>query len=226
MNDFSKDHEIKQEETESWDETALESTDDPLGEGLAPLFENLANQIAASDTENRRTARRLLEGLKGFGSVLDAMATTLGDLHAGVRKMNAPSPAPGPRASNLAPAFIELCDRLERIETALAKEPPSEKSWWPAHRKTLEAWRSDRRLLAESFSLLEGQKSAILQSLGLRRIPCEGQPFDPACMTAVEVVSDASHPDHTVLEEVLPGWHDAATGEIVRFAQVRVSRAT
>lgn len=226
MNDFSKDHEISHEEAESWDETAIESTDDSLGDGLTPLFENLANQIAASDAENRRTARRLLEGLKGFGSVLDAMATTLGDLHAGVRSLNAPSPTPGPRASNLAPAFIELSDRLERIAFALAKEPASEKSWWPAHRKTLEAWRSDRSLLVESFALLEGHKSALFQSLGLSRIPCEGQPFDPTCMTAVEVVQDASHPDHTVLQQILPGWRDANSGEIIRFAQVRVSRAS
>jgi hypothetical protein len=216
MNDFSEDHVGPTLE--------VGAPEEPLGEAFAPLFENLANQIAASDAENRRTARRLLEGLKGFGTVLDAMATTLGDLHAGVRTLNIPSPAPAPRAPNLAPAFIELTDRLDRIEKALAKELPAEKTWWPAHHKTLEAWRSERRLLTESFSLLEGQKNAIFQSLGLARIPSADLPFDPACMTAVEVVPDASRPDHTVLQEILPGWRDATSGEIIRFAQVRVSR--
>jgi molecular chaperone GrpE (heat shock protein) len=43
-------------------------------------------------------------------------------------------------------------------------------------------------------------------------------------MTAVEVVANASHPDHTVLEEILPGWRDAVSREMIRFAQVRVSR--
>lgn len=226
MNDFSEDHEHSPSEAEPAQDMDLEAPPEPLSEALEPLFEALTNQIAASDAENRRTARRLLEGLKGFGAVLDAMATTLGDLHAGVRNLNVPAPTPNRRAPDFAPAFLELADRLDRIGKALAKEPSSEKTWWPAHRKTLEAWRNDRRLLAESFSLLEGQKSAILQSLGLARIPCTGQPFDPACMTAVEVVPDASRPDHTVLEEILPGWRDATTGEMIRFAQVRVSRTT
>ena len=232
MNDFSEEHKNIPQDGESLLEPAEgslseclpEPTEESLSEGLAPLFGNLADQIAASDAENRRTARRLLEGLKGFGSVLDAMATTLGDLHAGVRNLNVPADEAPPRASNHAPAFIELSDRLDRIVAALAKEPATEKTWWPAHRKTLEAWRKDRRLLAESFSLLEGQKNSILQSLGLSRIRCAGQAFDPSCMTAVEVVANASHPDHTVLEEILPGWRDAFSGEMIRFAQVRVSR--
>jgi hypothetical protein len=58
----------------------------------------------------------------------------------------------------------------------------------------------------------------------LERIPAAGTAFDPATMTAVEVQTDASLPDYTVLAELLSGWRLAPHGRVIRTAHVKVSR--
>jgi molecular chaperone GrpE len=61
-----------------------------------------------------------------------------------------------------------------------------------------------------------------LQQLGLERMECKGQAFDPERMEAVEVVADSGQPAGQVVEEVRPGYR--LRGRVFRFAQVTVSR--
>ena len=77
---------------------------------------------------------------------------------------------------------------------------------------------------ADALGILGSHLEVLLARAGLRRLAAVGEPFDPATMTAVESAVDAGKPDHTVLAELLPGWCHAATGELLRPAQVRVSR--
>ena len=64
----------------------------------------------------------------------------------------------------------------------------------------------------------------LLVRAGLQRISVAGDRFDPGSMTAVDVITDPSLPDHTVVAEILSGWQQSAGGRVVRPAQVKVSR--
>jgi hypothetical protein len=61
-----------------------------------------------------------------------------------------------------------------------------------------------------------------LQQLGLERLECVGQPFDPERMEVVEVVSETSRPAGEVIEEIRPGY--LWRGRVFRYAQVSVAR--
>jgi hypothetical protein len=200
--------------------SALEDPEPPADTGEQPAdsvfaaVQELRSELAASEAESRRTARRVLEGLRGFSTVLDAIASSTRSLE------GSPQPATG---QDLGAALMELSDRIDRTSEAFAREPAGSAGFWPWTRKAIAAWRNDRRVLAESIGILMLQKNSLLAQAGLERIPCAGKRFDPACMAASEVVVDAGVPDHTVLSETLPGWREAG-GRIIRFAQVRVSR--
>jgi molecular chaperone GrpE len=61
-----------------------------------------------------------------------------------------------------------------------------------------------------------------LEHLGLERIRCTGQSFDPERMEVVEVVRETSQPSGQVVAEVRPGY--LWQGRVFRFAQVSVAR--
>lgn len=186
---------------------------------------DLREEIIAAGTEARRGNRRTLDILKNFSSVLDALATTVNDTHRTVRAL--PAPTRQTDASTTHPssiALIELADRIARIADGFTRTPAASNSWWPAANRQLAAWQGAWNTQAEAISILRGHLEDALRQASLQRLQTVGQPFDPTRMTAVESTIDPSQPDHTVLAEILPGWQDSATGQLVRPAQVRVSR--
>ncbi len=77
---------------------------------------------------------------------------------------------------------------------------------------------------ADALEILRSHVGLLLQRADLERMQVLGEPFDPGTMMAVESAVDPAKPDHTVLAEILPGWRHAHTHQLIRPAQVRVSR--
>ena len=193
----------------------------------APItLHDLHGEVVANATETRRAARRTLEVLKNFGSVLDALSATVNDTHKAVRTL--PQAASrqadgGDLPREWALALVELADRVERVGSGFARPPATRASWWPGTRKALAAWSEAWAMQADALGILRGHLDVLLQRASLKRLVVVGKPFDPNTMTALDSAVDPRLPDHTVLAEMLPGWqHDG--GQLLRPAQVRVSR--
>lgn len=88
---------------------------------------------------------------------------------------------------------------------------------WFGQRSVLEALVAGNRLARERLDDL-------LRRLDVQEIRCLGQPFDPTCMQAAEVVSPAAAPagaaPGTVLEVFRAGY--TSNGRVLRFAEVKV----
>ena len=61
-----------------------------------------------------------------------------------------------------------------------------------------------------------------LRDRGVSVIPCEGLPFDPHAMSAVDLLLTGDEPEGTVIEVYRTGWE--WNGRILRPAQVKVAR--
>ena len=208
------------EEDEQEDATEEEELEEEEAVEEEDPFQLVHEELAAAGAEARRNARRLMEGMKQIGSALEAVSSTLGEIHRSVRDT-----APVRNDSRpLHLGLVELSDRLERIRPSLAAPPVASASWWPGASKILQEWKADRARIADAFSIFHTHIHGLLKAAALERLNTINQPFDPTRMTAVEVVVDSTRPDHTVVAEILPGWHYPKAGEILRTAQVKVSR--
>jgi molecular chaperone GrpE (heat shock protein) len=209
-------------EEEDEDEEVEELVEEEAGVSLAELHE----ELIATATEARRGNRRTLEVLKNFGAVLDAMSATLNDTHKAVRTL--PTTPRGTDTGELprdwAMALIEMADRLCRVADGFSRPPTTATPWWPGARQSIAAWRDAWAMQSAAVGILRSHLESMLQRACLVRLEVVGQPFDPATMTAVESVVDVGKPDHTVLAELLPGWRHATTRQLMRPAQVKVSR--
>lgn len=61
-----------------------------------------------------------------------------------------------------------------------------------------------------------------LRDRGVSLIPCEGLPFDPHAMSAVDLLLTGDEPEGTVVEVYRTGWE--WNGRVLRPAQVKVAR--
>lgn len=193
-------------------------------------LDSLHQELIASTEETRRGNRRVLEVLKNFGGLLDALSATSNDTHKAVRDLpgiagTAPPTGDGlPQSSAL--SLVELADRIDRVAHGFTRTPATREPWWPGARRQVTAWREAWEMQADAVAILRSHLAATLQRAGLERLNVLDRPFDPNTMTAVESTVDLEKPDHTVLAEILPGWRNTAVGQLVRPAQVRVSRRT
>jgi molecular chaperone GrpE len=189
-----------------------------------PTLTALHEELIAASSENRRGNRRMLDILKGFGAMLEAISKTAVDTHQAVRAIPTATGSTSADETDHLPALIDLADRIDRIRTGFDRPPPAPISWWPAARKSATAWRTAWDTQAAALAILHSHLTNLLERADLRRIPAIGQPFDPQSMTAVEAIIDPSLPDHSVIAEILPGWRSTTTGRIIRLAHVKVSR--
>jgi len=201
-----------------WEETSTGELPDVAG-----AVHELREDLAAATAEWRRGTRRNMEVMKEFGGALNAMGAMLRDVHSSARQPAAAAAGPGLTEGWLS-TLIDLSDRLTRTAAAFTRTPPHTGSWWPGARAALAAWESAWTTQHEAFAILQSHLTSLLARAGLQRLQCEGTAFDPTAMTAVEVVADATVPDHTVTAELLSGWRHTASQKIIRPAQVRVSR--
>ncbi len=214
--------------TEDNEEAPDESyvADDEEDEEPGITMAELHEELIAATTEARRGDRRMLEVLKNFGAVLDALSATVNDTHKAVRTLpttSQPSES-GELPRDWALALVEMADRLDRVADGFARPPAAASSWWPGARQAAAAWREAWAMQADALGILRSHLESLLQRAALVRLEVVGCPFDPATMTAVESVVDPDKPDHSVLAELLPGWRHATTRLLIRPAQVQVSR--
>jgi len=127
---------------------------------------------------------------------------------------------------------VDLRDRLLRgLEAtraqleALEREPAPR---WPQRffarqQAACERLRDATLALEEGYALSALRVDEELDRLGVREIECQGRPFDPHGMTAVEVEEVSASGDGIVQQVYRTGYE--WQGEILRLAEVRVGRA-
>jgi len=210
--------------TESAPEEAAEDSPaaDPAPASIG--FEDLHEELIASTSENRRGNRRMLEILKGFGTMLEAISATALDTHKAVRAIPSTTHDTSSSSDDWRLSLVDLADRTDRIRAGFERTPDTPAGWWPPARKAAAAWREAWDTQSAALSILHSHIGTLLERANLRRMTTLGNPFDPHTMTAVEAIVDPSVPDHTVVVEVLPGWRCDDSGRIVRLAHVKVSR--
>jgi hypothetical protein len=211
-------------------DATLSEAGDPMScssrEASDPMLE-LRGELAAAGAESRRTARRQMEVMKEFGTAIDAMGRMVHDLHSAARDPMAkasPAAPPASDAAGLLLPLIEMADRLGRTAAAFQEPPVAPVPWWPGVRAAIAPWQVAWTSQRDALFILCSHMDTLLVRAGLQRISVAGGRFDPGSMTAVEVITDSSLPDHTVVAEILSGWQQSAGGAVVRPAQVRVSR--
>lgn len=74
--------------------------------------------------------------------------------------------------------------------------------------------------LVEGVALARERLDDALRRLDVQEMACEGEPFDPTRMRAVEVVETAATLPGTVVEVFRPGY--VSNGRVLRFAEVKV----
>ena len=211
----AEDHGEAEAEAEAEDEYEEPEPEDP--------FLEIREELAAAGAESRRTARRQMEILKEFGTSISAVGNMVRDFHTATRT-TAPTAASASDSEALLLPLIEMADRLTRAATAFRTPPATPSTWWPGARAALAPWQAAWDSQKDAHFILSSHMDTLLTRAGLERITAAGTAFDPATMTAVEVHTDASLPDHTVLAELLSGWRLTSNRRVIRTAHVKVSR--
>jgi molecular chaperone GrpE len=125
--------------------------------------------------------------------------------------------------------LIDLRDRLARgLESARASEREisvANAGWFARtfSRKASEATGDAVGALARGYELGMERLDQTLDEFNAREIRCEGEPFDPRRMNAIDSEESAGPLPGTVLEVYRTGYE--WNGEVFRPAQVKVSRA-
>jgi molecular chaperone GrpE (heat shock protein) len=76
--------------------------------------------------------------------------------------------------------------------------------------------------ISHGYSLTLDSLDETLVNSNVSRIACQGQIFDPQCMTAIDIQETSSVPEGTVVEVYRNGYE--WNGEVYRAAQVKVAR--
>jgi molecular chaperone GrpE len=125
---------------------------------------------------------------------------------------------------------LDLRDRLRRgLDSARAGQVGLRKSFelgWRSRLfgldKPLEAALDAVAALEKGYLLSLERLNEVLDRSDVREIECQGQPFDPTSMHAVDLEETSGAPEGTVLEVYRAGYE--WKGEVYRPAQVKVAR--
>ena len=121
--------------------------------------------------------------------------------------------------------LLDLRDRLGRgVERAEAHLEWIKK----ARSKKKKRRKREKRILAATVALVKGctlnveRLDDALDDVGVRELNCEGRPFDPHTMRAIEIEETSRVAEGEVLEVYRAGFE--CNGEILRPAEVKVAR--
>ncbi len=127
-------------------------------------------------------------------------------------------------------AFIDLRDRLVRGRETVAgcKRKPAgdvHVGWWARifRKDSTEPAIESVAALTRGYELGIERLDQVLDEFNAREIRCQGEPFDPRRMNAIDSEETSSVSAGTVLEVYRSGFE--WNGELFRPAQVKVSRA-
>ena len=125
-------------------------------------------------------------------------------------------------------ALIDLRDRLGRgLESVRAVEAtipaPSERSWLSRFQATPghDALAGQLLALKKGYELGLERVDQTLDDFGARQIRCEGEPFDPRRMNAIDREASSEWPESTVIEVYRSGYE--WNGDVFRPAHVKVA---
>ena len=214
---------------EAWLDTALASEDPPAGveadiltalesdgEAAAPAGEYaLWSAITALTQEVRLQGRSFKELNETLGAQANrATERELRDAELRGRR-------------EFIAVLIDLRDRFGRgLESVRASEAEMAKAPPPGllarlFAKTDAAPPQAVQALKKGYQLSLERLDQTLEEFSAREIRCEGQPFDPRRMNAVDREETASLPEGTVIEVYRSGYE--WNGEVFRTAQVKVA---
>jgi len=221
---------------EAWLDSVLAAEDPPQGIA-AELLSTLAGQTEAGadgrcdlysmwGAVTALTQEIKLQG-RSFKQLSETLAP-LGDLAPQLSEMQREAEERARR--EMLDVFLELRDRLGRgLEAARlsqAKMRESRESSWaakllaphPAFRHASEAVDA----LEEGYSLSLDRLDEVLGQFDVRQIVCQGEPFDPGTMHAVDVEETEQAAEGTVVDVYRAGYE--WKGKVYRPAQVKVAR--
>lgn len=122
--------------------------------------------------------------------------------------------------------LLDMKDRLARGLDTDQPDPDDFKPSWMD--RILGRTEAIDRLMANHSARKKGYQLSLerlddaLRSYSVQEIVCQGRPFDPHSMNAVDIEETDSLPDGQVVEVYLPGYE--WNGEVFRTAQVKVTR--
>jgi len=128
--------------------------------------------------------------------------------------------------------LLDVRDRLTRgLQTVRAHAKEAQQafaaSWWQRmfcrRRGRFQHVLESAAALEKGYSLIVERLDDALSQFGIREIKCEGQPFDPRVMNAVDVEETREVPEGTVLEVYRTGYE--WDGAVLRHAEVRAARS-
>lgn len=135
------------------------------------------------------------------------------------------APAPSERLESL-DTLLELRERLLRGLEAAGNPPAVPPDWldriFPARRREVERALDTVRALQEGYRMSLAWLDDALAGMHVEPIACEGRPFDPRRMNAVDAEETAAAADGAVLRVYRTGY--LRNGELYRPAQVCVAR--
>jgi len=125
--------------------------------------------------------------------------------------------------------LLDLRDRLagglDRVRASQEMEDSLRSSWTvrllTRHRAFLQAF-ENLAALEEGYQMCMERLEDALAQFDVRKIACDGQPFDPKSMHAVDVEETDQEAEGTVLKVYRAGYE--WMGEVHRPAQVKVAR--
>jgi molecular chaperone GrpE len=199
----------------------LEADRHPPGADLGSLF----GALAALTQEVRlqgRAFKGLAEALSPLGERLEALT--------GAAEAEPVEPDEDRAFLDCVGLLLDLRDRLARglatAEPLLAAAPRPVRAGLVA--RLFGRGRVEAPLLDAVGALLAGYRLTLdhlddaLRDRGVSLIPCEGRPFDPHAMSAVDLLLTGDEPEGTVVEVYRTGWE--WNGRVLRPAQVKVAR--
>ncbi len=123
-------------------------------------------------------------------------------------------------------ALLEIRERLSRGLDGVSGREPLRPGFWdrlfPARWRQVEHALGVARAMEDGYRLSLSYLDDVLFQLQVQPIECEGRPFDPRRMNAVDVEETAGAAEGTVLFVYRAGYE--LNGELYRLAQVRVAK--
>ncbi len=193
----------------------IQSKTDPL-----PDLYSFYSELCALRSEIHRSGKRNHEAFVGFKDTLTQFENTLRTLTREQLKQVKTSHSQKnddarQRAFRL--AVVDLYERFKRIEIRL-NNPPAKGLFGSAKK-----WRSGWNSLREAFYILRDHFQNLLSHEDIHRMRCEGRPFDPNHMKAIDFEMLDAVPPNTVTEELSSGYFYQK--RVLKYAEVKVAVA-
>ena len=114
--------------------------------------------------------------------------------------------------------LLEIYDSFHLAQTTLAQYQPVNRLFRHSRPEDI----CFIRRFQQGQQIILRRLQRLMEQCQLKRIECQGKPFDPVLMTAVEIVEQPKVENGLVLAECRPGfyWRD----QVLRTAEVKVNR--